>query len=66
MNRFRTPEEVLQDPRLSGPQKVEVLRGWEYDERQIAVAVGEGMPGPEPLLLRRVLKALDVLAVSAR
>lgn len=60
-SRFRTPEELLDEPGLSHAWKADVLRSWEYEERQIAVAVDEGMPGPDPLLLRRILEALHAL-----
>lgn len=59
--RVATPEELLQDPGLDDASKVELLRRWEFDERQIAVAVEEGMPGPDPPLLQRILQARSVL-----
>jgi len=59
--RYATPEEILQDPKLSDRQKVERLRRWEYDQREIAVALEEGMSGPEPELLSRIVRALETL-----
>ena len=35
---FHRPEEVVQDGRLSREQKIEILRRWEYDARQLQVA----------------------------
>ncbi len=62
--KYETPEAVLHDPDLSTPRKIEVLRNWEYDEREVAVAVEEGMPGPDPLLLGRIHRALDELTAG--
>jgi len=43
-------------------QKVEILRRWEYDAAEVAVAVEEGMPDRDDEdLLRRILLALDRL-----
>ena len=58
---FAAPEDVLRDPALTTIEKIELLRQREYDEREIAVAQEEGMPGPEPELLGRILRALDAL-----
>ena len=56
-----SPEELVRDPGLSEEEKSSVLEQWAYDEKLIAVAVDEGMPGPEPELLRRVSCALSEL-----
>jgi hypothetical protein len=58
---FATPEEVLDRTELTKQQKIEILRRWEYDASEIAVAEEEGMVGNEPLMLRRVLLALEAL-----
>jgi hypothetical protein len=58
---FGTPEALLERTELTPDQKVEILRSWEYDERENSVAVEEGMPGAAPELLRRILLALDRL-----
>ena len=58
---FATPEEVLERPELTKKQKIEILRRWEYDANEVAVAEEEGMIGDQPLLLRRVLLALEQL-----
>lgn len=58
---FATPEEVLTPAELTKEQKIEILRRWEYDASEVAVAEEEGMVGGKPLLLRRVLLALEKL-----
>jgi hypothetical protein len=58
---FSSPEEVLGHSALSREQKIEILRRWEYDESEIAVAEEEGMPDGRPLMLRRILLALTEL-----
>ncbi len=58
---FGTPEEILSDTQLTEDQKVEVLRGWEYDAIEKSVAEEEGMTGGEPSMLQRVQRALETL-----
>lgn len=58
---FSSPEEVAEHGSLSLEQKVEILRRWEYDAAELAVATEEGMPGGENHLLRRVLLTLSRL-----
>lgn len=53
------PEAIVQDPRLSKPEKLRILEEWAQDERQLELALEEGMPGAEPGLLRRILVALS-------
>lgn len=59
---FATPEDVLDHAALSRAEKIEILRRWEYDASEIAVAREEGMPDGDNDLLRRVLLALEKLA----
>ncbi|GGO10454.1 hypothetical protein GCM10007972_13290 [Iodidimonas muriae] len=59
---FANPEEVVELTDLTTDQKIEILRRWEYDASELAVAEEEGMAGGEPSLLARVLKALDSLS----
>jgi hypothetical protein len=40
---FKTPQELLANNELSREQKIEILRRWEYDVRQLQVAEEEGM-----------------------
>jgi hypothetical protein len=58
---FASPEEVVAHTGLTLAEKIGVLRSWEYDAAEIAVAEEEGMQGLENDLLRRILQALDRL-----
>ena len=58
---FKTPGEVLANNELTRAQKIEILRRWEYDVRELHVADEEGMEGPEPVTLDAVLDALRTL-----
>jgi len=57
---FKRPQEVLDSGDLSREQKIEILRRWEYDLRELQVADEESMtaPKPEAVTLDMVLKAL--------
>jgi hypothetical protein len=55
---FAGPEAVAEHPRLSLVQKIEILRSWEYDAAELAVAEEEGMRGPENNLLQRIVLTL--------
>ena len=61
---FASPEEVLACAEFTDAQKIEVLRRWEYDASEIAVAEEEGMLGPEDDTLERIVLALDRLTGS--
>ena len=60
---FKTPQEVVDSGDLSREQKIEILRRWEYDLRELQVADEESMtaPKPEPVTLDIVLKALHAV-----
>ncbi len=58
---FRTPEEVLVREDMSREQKIEVLRRWAYDARQLQVAEEENMGGQESDILDEILRALHAL-----
>jgi len=60
---FKTPEEVVDSGDLSREQKIEILRRWEYDVRELQVADEENMtaPKPEAVTLDMVLKALHAV-----
>ena len=60
---FRAPEDVLVRNDLSREQKIEILRRWEYDARELEVAEEEGMISSQPDILDRVLHALHTLNV---
>ena len=50
---FKTPGEVVANNELTRAQKIEILRRWEYDVRELQVADEEGMQGPEPVTDRK-------------
>jgi len=58
---FGSPDAIVRNEALTREQKIELLRRWEYDARENAVALEEGMPGGESDLLRRIVLALDRL-----
>lgn len=58
---FASPSDVVKQTGLSVQQKAEILRRWEYDASEKAVAIEEGMRGAEDDLLRQILLALDQL-----
>ncbi|MBT8066212.1 MAG: hypothetical protein KJO09_03145 [Gammaproteobacteria bacterium] len=58
---FEKPEEVRDHTELTKAQKIEILRRWEYEESEVAVAEEEGMVDGSPPILRRVLIALEEL-----
>lgn len=60
---FDTPADVLKAEDLSREQKIEILRRWEYDARELQVATEENMPGANCDLLSLVLEALNSLGV---
>jgi hypothetical protein len=62
---FKTPQELLANNELSREQKIEILRRWEYDIRQLQVAEEESMEGPQPVTLESVLQALRVIGAPA-
>jgi hypothetical protein len=64
---FKRPQEVLETNDLSREQKIEVLRRWEYDARELQVADEEGMAPaePQPVILDAILKALRSLGAAA-
>ena len=45
---FKHPKEVIDCGDLSREQKIEMLRRWEYDVRELQVADEEGMTAPRP------------------
>lgn len=55
---FDKPSDVLHDASLTREQKIEILRRWEYNASEEAVALEEGMPGDETGILRQILIAL--------
>jgi hypothetical protein len=58
---------VIETGDLSREQKIEILRRWEYDIRELQVADEEGMApaDPQPVILDAVLNALRSLGAPA-
>jgi hypothetical protein len=44
---YATPDELIEDRALSVDEKVEALKIWAQDARQMLTASGEGMPGSD-------------------
>jgi hypothetical protein len=55
---FKTPEEVLKSDALSRKEKIEILRRWEYDARELQVAEEENMIGTNADILGQIMRAL--------
>jgi hypothetical protein len=62
---FKTPGEVTQKSDLSRDQKIQVLRRWEFDVRELQVAEEESMTGPKPVGLDAILAELRALGAAA-
>jgi hypothetical protein len=62
---FKTPEDVVRKSDLSRDQKIQILRRWEYDARELQVAEEESMSGPQTTSLDAVLAALRSLGAAA-
>jgi hypothetical protein len=62
---FSAPADVCNSPELTQEQKVEILRRWEYDARELQVAEEESMEGSGGVALDAVLKALHHLGEGA-
>lgn len=61
---FRTPQAVIEHPDLTREQKIEILRRWEYDARELEVAEEENMGGDGPDILDEILRALHALGAG--
>ena len=58
---FKEPKEVVANHELTRDQKIEILRRWEYDARQLEVAEEEaGMAVHRPEIFDRVVQALHM------
>ena len=55
---FSDPAAVRSVAGLSTEQKIAILRQWEYDQSELAVAQEEGMPGNGAPLLQRIAEIL--------
>ncbi len=62
---FKYPEEVVASDELNLVQKIEILRRWEYDARQLEVAEDEaGMSVLRPDMFDRIVQALHTLGAE--
>ena len=62
---FKNPKDVVANVELTRDQKIEILRRWEYDARQLEVAEEEaGMAVRRPDMFDRVVQALHALDVK--
>jgi len=58
---YHSPAEVLADNQLNDKQRLEILKRWEQDARELDVAQDEGMTGGESSILDDVLEAMETL-----
>jgi hypothetical protein len=61
---YVSPQNILLDQGLTDAQKIQLLRRWEYDERELAVAEEENMGGGPPSRLDEILRVLRQLEVT--
>lgn len=61
---FKSPDQVLEMSNLADAEKVEILRAWEVDARQLMAAAEENMLGGEDANLESVLSALKSLGLG--
>lgn len=62
---FKDPKDVVADVALTRDQKIDILRRWEYDARQLEVAEEEaGMAVRRPEMFDRVVQALHTLGAE--
>jgi hypothetical protein len=64
---FRNPTDVVNSQSHSREQKIQILKRWEYDARELQVADDEGMTAPKPpsVTLDNILAALRSLGAPA-
>lgn len=58
---FAAPADVVRSGEMSREQKIQILRGWEYEARTLEVAQDENMMGGRSSRLAEVLDALHAL-----
>jgi hypothetical protein len=58
---FDKPMDVVATDSMTPHQKLQVLKRWEADARDLEVATAENMSGGEPSRLPEVRKAIDLL-----
>ncbi len=55
---FNTPDDVIDNQQYTDGEKLEILRAWELDARQLQVAADENMDGGKDPCLDKVVTAL--------
>lgn len=62
---FKSPMDVLKTDELDREQKIDILRRWSYDERELQVAEEENMlpHNARQGLLEEILEALILLGI---
>jgi hypothetical protein len=61
---FQDPEEVVDHPRLTREQQIEILRRWAYDACAMEVAEEENMTSPYESGLEQMVQALQTRGVG--
>ena len=63
---FKQPHDVIDDQGLTRAQKIDILRRWAYDERELSVAEEENMQGgsDRSAIFEEILKSLLELGVE--
>ena len=64
---FDSPNQVLSTEQLSREQKIQILRRWDDDARQLLTAQSEGMRSTDSgsTVLKQVQEALEALGAEA-
>ncbi|HDZ09218.1 hypothetical protein [Pseudohongiella sp.] len=64
---FDSPDQVVSDAQLSAQQKIQLLRRWDDDARQLLTAQSEGMNSGDSAsdILKQVQEALATLGAGA-
>lgn len=63
---FISPQKVTEEESLTTDEKIEILRRWEYDAREMQVATEENMPGTNSDILSKVLEELNKLGAKSK
>lgn len=61
---FKHPHDVVTQPDLTRDQKIEILRRWAYDAKELQTASDENMTGTSEDRLTDVLDALHALGAG--
>ncbi len=61
---YTEPKNVITDKKLTKEQKLQILKQWEYDARELMVAEEENMQGEAANILQQVLHAIHEIDPS--